>query len=72
MTELEELEEVFFYPTPPPPSPTFNTQKSLFVLHPYPDPREIFNQRRCVPWQQEVSLADVINKFSSNETNKQT
>ena len=40
MTELEELEEVFF---------SFHTQKSLFVLHPYPDPREIFNQRSCEP-----------------------
>ena len=47
MTELEELEDVFVYP--PPPSPTFHTQKSLFDLHPYPDPREIFNQRSCEP-----------------------
>ena len=41
MTELEELEEVFFYSPPP----TFHTQKELecsFLLHPYPDTRDLF------------------------------
>ena len=40
MTELEELAEVFFFP---PPSHLPHIERACsFLLHPYPDPRELF------------------------------
>ena len=66
MTELKELAEVFFFP-PPYHLPHLERASLFLSFAPLPRPPRAFcsafHQRRWVIWEEDVNLADVINKF---------